>query len=148
MDGKNRFDLSESKHYHLWHSTRTPFNYLSRLYLNADDQTKLGQIVKEEFDRYTYLKSDDNNYIHILLSKLPKTEIAGSTEKTLTDSLEEIAITEFGDGVKCFVGLCLSILACPFRIVLIDEPEAFLHPPTAYSLGRNLSQWAKEKRPL
>ena len=25
------------------------------------------------------------------------------------------------------------------------EFEADLHPPTAYSLGRNLSQWAKEK---
>lgn len=27
----------------------------------------------------------------------------------------------------------------------MNEPEAYLHPPTAYSLGRNLSQWAKEK---
>jgi putative AbiEii toxin of type IV toxin-antitoxin system len=53
-----------------------------------------------------------------------------------------VSVSEFGDGVQCFIGICLSVLSYPFRIVMIDEPEAYLHPPTAYSLGRYLSQLA------
>jgi predicted ATP-dependent endonuclease of OLD family len=73
-------------------------------------------------------------------------EINGSTGKNTGGLAEDLLpISECGDGVKCFISICLSILSCPFRIVLIDEPEEYLHPPTAYSLGKNLSQWVHEK---
>jgi hypothetical protein len=43
---------------------------------------------------------------------------------------------EQGDGVRSFVGLLHSLARLP--LVLIDEPEAFLHPPHARLLGRVL----------
>jgi AAA domain, putative AbiEii toxin, Type IV TA system len=46
-------------------------------------------------------------------------------------------LQEQGDGVRSFVGLLLhSMVKMP--LVLIDEPEAFLHPPHARLLGRVL----------
>ena len=45
-----------------------------------------------------------------------------------------------GDGVKSFVGIALHLLAGHQRIVLIDEPEAFLHPAQARALGRWLAE--------
>lgn len=44
-----------------------------------------------------------------------------------------------GDGIKSFIGIMLSVLAAQYPVVLIDEPEAFLHPPQARLLGRNLA---------
>jgi predicted ATPase len=41
-----------------------------------------------------------------------------------------------GDGFKSFVGIVLSILFSKDRIVLLDEPEAFLHPAQAKYLGK------------
>jgi AAA domain, putative AbiEii toxin, Type IV TA system/Overcoming lysogenization defect protein-like, TOPRIM domain len=44
-----------------------------------------------------------------------------------------------GDGVKSFVGVVLYALLSRRDVLLIDEPEAFLHPPQARVLGRMLA---------
>ncbi|MGQ0762634.1 MAG: ATP-dependent nuclease [Acidobacteriota bacterium] len=41
-----------------------------------------------------------------------------------------------GDGFRSFVGVVLSLLLSRGRIILLDEPEAFLHPAQARTLGR------------
>jgi hypothetical protein len=49
-------------------------------------------------------------------------------------------LDEQGDGVRSFIGLMLTLIAGHKSITLIDEPEAFLHPPQARFLGKLLSQ--------
>lgn len=44
-----------------------------------------------------------------------------------------------GDGMKSFSGIVLSLLFSAHSIALIDEPESFLHPQQAYSLGQALA---------
>lgn len=44
-----------------------------------------------------------------------------------------------GDGVRSFVGVLLHALIAPTSCVLIDEPDAFLHPPQARQMGRLLA---------
>lgn len=43
-----------------------------------------------------------------------------------------------GDGMRSFVGTLLWARSVDYRVLLIDEPEAFLHPPQARLLGRIL----------
>ncbi|MFF0148612.1 putative AbiEii toxin of type IV toxin-antitoxin system [Amycolatopsis sulphurea] len=43
-----------------------------------------------------------------------------------------------GDGVRSFAGILVSVIASGVSVTLIDEPEAFLHPPQARLLGRYL----------
>lgn len=45
-----------------------------------------------------------------------------------------------GHGMRSFVGIALTIMAGSHRLILLDEPEAFLHPPQARSLGRLLAR--------
>ncbi|RKG90096.1 ATP-binding protein [Corallococcus sp. CA049B] len=47
-----------------------------------------------------------------------------------------------GDGMRSFAGCLLEVTAADKHVVMIDEPEAFLHPPQARFLGTLL---AKEK---
>ncbi|MFI6588359.1 AAA family ATPase [Embleya sp. NPDC050493] len=47
---------------------------------------------------------------------------------------------EQGDGVRSFVGILLHALVQPPAVVVIDEPEAFLHPPQARLLGKLLAE--------
>jgi hypothetical protein len=49
-------------------------------------------------------------------------------------------LTEQGDGFKAFVQILLHTVLRPAPVVVIDEPEAFLHPPQARLLGRKLAQ--------
>jgi hypothetical protein len=50
-----------------------------------------------------------------------------------------------GDGIKSFLGLALNVVAGSTQILLIDEPEAFLHPGQARALGRWLSREAAKR---
>lgn len=51
-----------------------------------------------------------------------------------------------GDGMRSLLGLLLPVITATYPIVLIDEPEAFLHPPQAYQLGKTLAKIARERR--
>lgn len=53
-------------------------------------------------------------------------------------------LDEQGDGMRSLLGQLLPILTGAYPIVLIDEPEAFLHPPQAHALGVQLGQRASE----
>lgn len=47
-------------------------------------------------------------------------------------------VHEQGDGIRSLAGLLLNLMMPNYTIYLIDEPEAFLHPPQARVLGENL----------
>jgi len=53
-----------------------------------------------------------------------------------------------GDGIKSFVGVLLDTLVVDRDIILIDEPDAFLHPPQATLLGRVLATELPSPRQL
>ncbi len=50
-----------------------------------------------------------------------------------------------GDGMRSLLGLVLPLVTSEFPIVVIDEPEAFLHPPQAQALGRILGRMTVER---
>lgn len=57
------------------------------------------------------------------------------------DAVRELTpLSEQGDGIKSFFGLALNVIANSAQILLIDEPEAFLHPSQARALGRWIGQ--------
>ncbi|MEX2237700.1 MAG: AAA family ATPase [Dehalococcoidia bacterium] len=60
--------------------------------------------------------------------------------------LHELARLEHaGDGIRSFVGSLLAALCGAHPVLLIDEPEAFLHPPQAKRLGRALGAISRER---
>ncbi len=48
-------------------------------------------------------------------------------------------IGEASDGVKAFTGMLTEIVAGDPSILLIDEPEAFLHPALSFKLGKEVA---------
>jgi ABC-type cobalamin/Fe3+-siderophores transport system ATPase subunit len=51
-----------------------------------------------------------------------------------------------GDGMKSLLGLLLPLIAATYSVVIVDEPEAFLHPPQAYALGSVLGELARDSK--
>lgn len=45
-----------------------------------------------------------------------------------------------GDGIRSVLGIISSIISVKKPIILLDEPEAFLHPPQALQLGELISE--------
>lgn len=53
-----------------------------------------------------------------------------------------------GDGMRSFVGCMLYAHVLEYFVVLIDEPEAFLHPPQARLIGHTLAYDKPQNRQL
>lgn len=53
-----------------------------------------------------------------------------------------------GDGIRSFVGIATALLATNRSVFLIDEPEAFLHPPQAFRIGAFLAEQASDQRQI
>lgn len=53
-----------------------------------------------------------------------------------------------GDGIKSFVSTYLSLKYDEKNIVLIDEPEAFLHPPLARQLGEIIGESSSDSKQI
>ena len=63
----------------------------------------------------------------------------------LAARLEKLPLIEQqSDGVRAYAGILLAILAADYPILLLDEPETFLHPPQAKLLGEHLGVLRKE----
>lgn len=66
----------------------------------------------------------------------------GMTPQQVSDELyKRVAalpkVHEQGDGIRSLAGLLLNLMMPNYTVFLIDEPEAFLHPPQARVLGEN-----------
>ena len=53
-------------------------------------------------------------------------------------------LDEQGDGMRSLLGQLLPVATAAYKVVILDEPEAFLHPPQAHALGVELGRLAAE----
>lgn len=86
--------------------------------------------------------------LHIGQKPIPK-EGEDRVSKSYLEELEKLPrLYEQGDGMRSFVGVLLNAFISNHNILLIDEPEAFLHPPQARLLGKMLAKDLPEDRQL
>ena len=68
--------------------------------------------------------------------------VTGVTSEYYQALAELPRLDEQGDGMRCALGLLLPLMTTMYAISLIDEPEAFLHPPQARILGNETARLA------
>lgn len=123
-----------------------PSTALQYLYADPEAEVRLSDDIEEAFGTGIVVDRTGGSQIYLLYGNTP------SAEATLPPSsayLEEIKalkqVDEQGDGVKSFTGLTMAVTTGVYPLVLVDEPEAFLHPPQAKLLGRRLAASAGDK---
>ncbi|MVZ89989.1 AAA family ATPase [Microbacter sp. ANSKLAB05] len=79
-----------------------------------------------------------------LSSEMPRIDEIGPEFRAEMGSLRPL--DEQGDGMRSLMGQLLPVVTGAYRIVLLDEPEAFLHPPQAHALGIELGKLAVENK--
>lgn len=69
----------------------------------------------------------------------------GLPSEELADRLAALPLIETqSDGVRAFAGLLLTLIAVRHPVLLLDEPETFLHPPQARLLGEYLGKLRRD----
>ncbi len=57
-------------------------------------------------------------------------------------------LDDHGDGLRSFVGIVTALKCLRRAVFLIDEPEAFLHPPQAFKIGQFIADQVSTKKQI
>jgi hypothetical protein len=120
--------------------TERPSSPLQFLYADRELEQQASELMMRAF----HLPLTINRYAgSTILAHVGRTKLAESmppSKEYLAQLMALPQLQEQGDGIRAFMGILLTITTAHYPIVLIDEPEAFLHPPQAYLLGRVLAE--------
>lgn len=111
------------------------------LYDNPDLLAKISSIFRKAFGKDLILNYRGGRFIPIHVGEKPNFDgFVDSISKEYVDKvLENPLLEQQGDGVKSYAGILFESIVQEFDVTLIDEPEAFLHPPQMKLLGETLS---------
>ncbi len=125
-----------------------PSQPLHRIYLAVDLERELERMSHEAFGLHLMVDRLGGNKISLRLGSKPTADyVSGRPTQEFIEQLRAmVRLEDQGDGVRAYIGLLLLILAGGAEVLLIDEPEAFLHPPQARLLGRVLADQARGKQ--
>ena len=122
-----------------------PDNSLQVLLRDDIKRHEVRRIVHEAFGRYFVLDPTNLGQLRIRLSERPPVddiEERGIHAQAVEFHASAQLIQEASEGVKAFTGIITEVMAGDPSVILIDEPEAFLHPPLASKLGQEVARAA------
>lgn len=117
---------------------------------NSEKESQFSQYFKQAFGEDIIVNHGAGSQIPIHVGEKPLATLEHDRVSTVYQKkLRELPfLHEQGDGMKSFAGVFLTLFADDFSINIIDEPEAFLHPPQSTLLGQMVSQKLGEKKQL
>jgi hypothetical protein len=122
-----------------------PVEPLQRLLSDHRAEERLSQAAQRAFGSEITVSRAGGSHLHLVMGR-PEAE-ARVDNPTYLRQLEDLPLVcEQGDGIRSFIGVLLVLTATPFPVVLVDEPEAFLHPPQAREIGRQLASLGHQQR--
>jgi energy-coupling factor transporter ATP-binding protein EcfA2 len=115
-----------------------PLHYM---YLDPDLEAKLDAVSRRVFGTGMVLNrfAGSQVFLHVGDSPVYETVRNSAPSRAFLEALAQLPqLSQQGDGMRSFMGLMLYTMTASYFVVIVDEPEAFLHPPQAYMLGRTL----------
>jgi hypothetical protein len=116
---------------------------------NASIRNDVDSLMREVFGVGITLDKLGNSVVLRLGTPSPDVPPPGYFDDPLPfrEELDKLSTIEAqGDGIRSFLGKLLPIVTAAYPVVIIDEPEAFLHPPQAFKMGEILGRVAKKSQ--
>lgn len=126
-----RFNETQLPNYY----ERTSTHPLHKIYRDEKLEEKLNEIFLKAFRRSTRLNRSAGS-----VASLELRDVESRGQDVERSQFGYARLSQQGDGVRAFAGVIGSVLASDADLLLIDEPEAFLHPPQIAVLARLLAR--------
>jgi len=147
LSGPNRIDLiSQQGAGDLQGPFFTSFQVL---FSDSAKRAEVRRIVHDAFGLYFVLDPTNLGQLRVRLSpREPADDIeeCGIHEGAVKFHAAALPIESTSDGVKAFTGMITQVIAGDPTVLLIDEPEAFLHPALAFKLGSEVARLTSATR--
>jgi hypothetical protein len=138
LDGRTRFELTDDKQ--RGDLLGLAQNIFMHLFMDPEARKRVRDIIFDAFGIYFTIEQLTADNLRIRLSPTEP----DANEQNWNDSArafhgKAMHIKDASDGVQAFVGIVCAVLSGDYRAILVDEPEAFLHPTLARKLGYQLT---------
>jgi ABC-type transport system involved in cytochrome c biogenesis ATPase subunit len=143
LDGATRLSILDPKP--AYGQLSAPTHLLGRIFKDDAVRKKIREIGRRAFGLFLTV---DPTSLKNLEARLSEREPSDAVEEQALDDRARkfhaaaIPVTSSSDGVRAFLGLTAAIHCSDHRLMMIDEPEAFLHPPLAREFGKDLANTA------
>lgn len=143
--GEQRLSLAGSTQVHDL-ANQPPTAPLQVLFVDEERERVLADAAQEAFGMRVIVNRVAGQNIHLHIGELPSDiGLPFVTNRAYRHAINVLPhVSNQGDGFRSYIGLLLLIASAEYPLILVDEPEAFLHPPQARALGRRLAQGASE----
>jgi ABC-type cobalamin/Fe3+-siderophores transport system ATPase subunit len=119
---------------------------LGQVYRDGDLEAELNNLARGTFGQGLMLDRANSEFrLRVGQVDVPVPPLNRPTREYADAVLQLPTLDEQGDGMRSFIGIALLVMARPPGVLLIDEPEAFLHPGQARALGRWLGGAARDR---
>lgn len=145
LGGENRLSLLKSQK--RGDLLAFPITIFQKLFRENDLREEYRHKIYDALAIYPLLDSSQGDLINMRISsREPSQGIERSLEKDALEFQRQGSLIDTAsDGVKAYAGLLAEIMAGDPRILLMDEPEAFLYPPLAQKMGKEVAQLLKDQ---
>ena len=146
-DGTSRLSAGDSQQ-SLDFTATVPAHPVQRAYIDSSLEAEIDRESRAAFGMGVTVDRYAGSVISLRIGDRPTfTHEDGRPSEDYLRSLKKLPkLEEQGDGVRSYLGLVVHIAAGQHQILLIDEPEAFLHPPQARRLGGVLAGRARNQQ--
>ncbi len=146
LDGQTRLALTQTQPAGDLESH--PTNHLGALFRDDEARARIREITADAFGLYFVIDPTEGTHFRVRMAE--RAPMDDEEEQSISDRSRAFHgraedIDHMSDGIRAFTGLTAAVLSADYRIMLVDEPEAFLHPPLARKLGKRLTQLAAER---
>lgn len=140
LNGSNRIKLvNQQSAGNLQGPAHTSFQLLFR---DDEKRKEVRRIIHDAFGQYLVIDPTNLGQLNLRLSKEPPKddkEERGIHAEAVEFHSKAMLINHASDGVKAFTGMVTEMIAGDPSVLLMDEPEAFLHPSLSFKLGKEVS---------
>lgn len=140
LDGQSRMQLINNQP--AGDLLSAPQNSLSLLFRDDEKRKEVRRILYDAFKRYFVVDPTNLGTLKMKFSDTaPENDLMerGIHKEAIDFHAKGDDITNLSDGVKAFTGIITQVVAGDPMVLMIDEPEAFLHPSLSYKLGKEVS---------
>jgi len=147
LDGQTRLALTQPRA--VGKPGDHPAHHLAVLWRDREARERIRDITADAFHLYFAIdRGGSHGLFRIRMSERAPMDVEeeqGDDDRARAFHGRAHDIAQLSDGVRAFTGLTAAVMSADYRIMLVDEPEAFLHPPLARKLGKRLTQLASER---
>ena len=124
----------------------SPKNYVHLMQLDDNLYKEISSLVNEAFGDDLIIDWSAGSTVLLKFGKEPeRTKEHDRVSARYRNEITKLPLlTTLGDGIRSFVGAVLSFKCGKHPIMLIDEPEAFLHPQQIRKMGALLAKSTKD----